>query len=446
MEKNDILTLNIVDTGSDGEGIAKPEGFVVFVPHALRGEVVEAKILKVNKSFAYAKLVKVLSPSPARAEPSCPAFFKCGGCHLMHMSRPAQGVFKRQTVQNCFAKAGVAAEVAVTVEGANELAYRNKLQLPVGAGKIGFFRGNSHDIVDIDICPVVGNDSQKLICALREYLAVSGDAAYDEAAHTGNIRHAVLRRGAADGSAALITIVVAGHKLKDEKALINILKGRFPDFGLYLNFNAKKSNVILGEKYKYICGREYLAGETLGIKYKITPAVFMQINDEIAGKIYAEAARMIGDSGVEAVIDAYSGISVLSAVVAGRAKQVYAIEINADSHAAAEELKRENSIKNFTNICGDTAVELPKLLSKTVAPDTTAVILDPPRKGCDPRVLDTLLTARPRQIIYISCNPATLARDLFALSAAYEITSATPYDMFPQTKHVETLICLTLKD
>lgn len=443
MQKNDTLTLEIVDLGMDGEGIAKPEGFIVFVPGALTGEKVEAKILKVNKNFAFARLQKILTVSPDRVEPPCAVFHKCGGCALMHTSYASQKARKRQAVANCFAKAGISADIDLTVESEKTLGYRNKLQLPVTPQGIGFFRENSHDIVDIDICPVVGDDSQKIISAVREYLKKSGDTAYDETAASGNIRHAVLRSA---GEQKFIIFVVAEGKLKDQKLMTELLKKRFGDFGFYININRKRNNVILGEEYRHIYGREFLEGETLSIKYKITPDIFLQINDGIAAQIYQKAAAFLKDSHAEAVIDAYSGISILSAVIARSAERVWAIEINPESHAAAEELKRENDVKNLTNICGDTAVELPKILTNIPEQVRTAVILDPPRKGCDAAVLDEILASRPDTIVYISCNPATLARDLRTLSPAYEIASATPYDMFPQTKHVETLVCLTLKD
>jgi 23S rRNA (uracil1939-C5)-methyltransferase len=402
--------------------------------------------LKVNKNFAYGKLLKVLTSSADRIKPPCVYYSKCGGCHLMHMNYGAQKRFKQSAVENCLGKAGVSVPLAETAGSEKILSYRNKLQLPVaeegGAVKIGFYRENSHNIADIDICPVVGGDSRLLVEAIRKYIEDSGDTAYNETAGSGNIRHVVLRAAA---GAVLVTIVVADGKLKDEKKLIGLLKERFLDFGLYININRQRNNVILGETYKHIYGRRFLETETLGIRYKITPGAFAQINAPIAGQIYEETARFIQNNAAEAVIDAYSGIGVLSAYVAGFTKRVYAVELDAETHTAAEALKEENSVKNLVNILGDVKDELLKIHANLPPEIKTAVILDPPRKGCSPAVLDALLAVRPALIAYISCNPATLARDIKHLSPLYEITAAAPYDMFPQTKHVETLICLQRK-
>jgi 23S rRNA (uracil1939-C5)-methyltransferase len=486
MEKNDILILDILNLGFNGEGVARHGGFAVFVPFALAGERVEAKIILLKKSFAVARLIRVLTKSPVRQEPLCPAFFKCGGCQLQHLNYEAQLDFKTQTLKDCLSRQGIKA-VERCIASPNIYGYRNKLQLPVAADlvhggvKAGFFREGSREIVDIESCPLHSQSCSLLIKIVKEYIAESGDTAYggdgandisgdgvcvannkggaegtaaggdkrgidngNRGTVGGNIRHIVYRELAGK---ILITVVVNSVGLKNEQMLIDLLRANFKDFGLYINVNRQSGNVILGEEFRHIYGLKSLDAEMSGIKFCAGARSFLQINDAVARDIYQKTEQLIKQNAVETVIDAYSGIGIMTAVLSRLdcVKAAYGIEIVKEAYGDAQTVKSRNGLSKLTNINGDASQRLPKLLEKLKGgKGKAAVILDPPRKGCDKRITDFLSKNPPALIVYISCNPATLARDIADINkdGRYSLTAATAYDMFPQTKHVEALVCL----
>jgi 23S rRNA (uracil1939-C5)-methyltransferase len=530
MEKNDILILDILNLGFNGEGVARHGGFAVFVPFALAGERVEAKIILLKKSFAIAKLIKVILKSPVRQEPLCPAFFKCGGCQLQHLNYEAQLDFKTRTLKDCLSRQGIKTQIDRCTASPNIYGYRNKLQLPVAADlmrggvKTGFFREGSREIVDIESCPLHSQSCSLLIKIVKEYIAESGDTAYgggiggtggnnigegagdgvgganggvgnagcaskacngavgdkrgaakDSAngagvgdgtggtnsgnaagnavgtvgvgkdnAVGGNIRHIVYRELAGK---ILITVVVNSVGLKNERMLIDLLRANFKDFGLYINVNRQSGNVILGEEFRHIYGLKRLDADMSGIKFCVGARSFLQTNDAVARQIYQKTEQLIKQNDVETVIDAYSGIGIMTAVLSRLdcVKKAYVIEIVKEAYGDAQTVKSQNGISKLTNINGDAAQRLPKLLEKLKdGKSKTALILDPPRKGCDKRITDFLSKNPPALIVYISCNPATLARDIADINkdGRYSLTAASSYDMFPQTKHVEALVCL----
>ncbi len=443
MQKNQEYIVTIENLGANGEGVALLDNLPVFVPFALPHEKVKIHILKVLKNFAYAKLVQVIEPAKERVEPVCKVFTKCGGCQLQHLKYSNQLDFKTNLVKTNLKKfAGIDFDVQPCVPSPVCYKYRNKLQMPIGEidGKIvmGLYAPNSHRIVPTNSCPLQDDWCTKLICIVLKYAEISGDSGYSTM-QTGNLRHLVSRF--VDGKLVVVIVTTSG-KLKSSQTLIDLLKQEFDDFSLFVNKNNSNTNVILGEKFTLLYGDSEQQIDNFGIKYKVSPQSFLQVNTLVQNLIYQSVLDEIDQS--EVIVDAYSGAGLLSAIVSRKAKQVYGIEIVPNATKNADSLARENNIKNMTNICGDCAVELPKLVEKLDG-QNLSIILDPPRKGCDQKVINSLIKVLPQKILYVSCNSATLARDLKPLLEFYDINKVTPFDMFPQTSHVETFVSLTLK-
>lgn len=441
----------------EGEGVARVDGMVVFVPLCMQGEKVRVMVREVNKKFARATVIKVLEACADRVYPLCPIFYRCGCCDMQHIRYEKQLEIKKANIEACLYKA-LGREVRVDdVRGDGVVyGYRNKIQVPlaVQGGKVvaGYYKGNTHDVVpfgervrkDLGACVMYESGMQDMLDAFLGYANTLGLDCYDERTGKGFLRHFVARRV---GGRYAVVVVGYGKKLPAEKKLISALTDTGREFSLYFDSNTKKTNVIMSPDIKVVYGEERLEADVLGVRAKISPLSFMQINDGVRDMIYRDVADTVKKRGVQVVVDAYSGAGVLTNVLAKSAHEVYGIEIVPEAVADADELTAEsgNSGK-VKNICGDCAKELP-LLAKKLREDGKdfAVVLDPPRKGCDERVLDAIKSARPDFVCYVSCNPATLARDLARLDGDYEILSVTPYDMFPETKHVETLICLERK-
>lgn len=436
MEKNEIINLEIIDVGINGEGIAKLDNFVVFVPFALKGELVKAKILKVNKNFAYAKVEEILRPSDTRVTPKCPVFKKCGGCNLQHTTYANQLEIKQNIVYSTLKKM-LKSEFAISpvVGSPKEYEYRNKMQFPINESGIGMYAINSHRLVPLEYCPLSSDWCKTLIEIIKTYIKKSNITLYNEETNKGVLRNVLAR---VSGDSILVTIVCNGEP-KSIEILSSLLKERFENYGLYYNINRLKNNTILTNEFVHISGIKEQTSTDFGITHRLLPLSFAQINIDIQNLIYSKVLDLVQD---QVVIDAYSGAGLLSAILSKKAKEVYGIEIVQQATQNADDLKVLNGLTNLTNINGDCAQELPKLIS-TLPPCT--VVLDPPRKGCDKRVIDALNVSKPTRIVYISCNPASLARDLSLLEDLYNIELVQPFDMFPQTKHIETLVSLRLK-
>ena len=470
IKKNDILTGTVQSFGSDGEGVLRMEDYVFFVPYALPGEKISFRVLKIQGKIGYGKVEEIFVSSPDRVSPVCPVFHTCGGCGLQHMSYALQTKFKREKVKNALLKiGGVEAEVSPVVPCASPYGYRNKLQLPVGVDGngntvLGFYAERSHRIVPIDRCYIHPEWSAKLIAVFKEYLACSGTKGYDERAKKGLIRHLVARE--IDGK-YLVTIVATEKNLPEKELLIEKLQAAFPGCSAFVNVNKSDSNVIFGDRFYSLCGAEHIEGETDGIAYEAGAETFVQVNPEIREKLYERAMEACFAGGAEVVIDAYSGGGLMTAMAARRAKRAYGIELNAEASACAESLKKKNNLANITNVCGDAAAELPRIMAEESG-EKIALILDPPRAGVARSVLCAILKSKIERFVLISCDPATLARDLGILTGTlvekdgvlikntagarddrennyFRIESVEPFDMFPQTKHVETLVCLSKK-
>lgn len=431
LQKKDIIELRIENLGINGEGISRVDGETVFIKGALPGEIVRAEVILDKKNFAVAKLLSIEHSSADRVSPPCPFFGKCGGCSLQHLGYPAQLDYKRRTIRETFAKiAGLDVEVQDVFPSDKIYGYRNKISLPVRRtrGKIGmgFFMQNSHNIIDIDRCLLQKEEINDVLVVFKRFLAEYGGNPYDEEDGTGDIRHLIVR---SLGGRLYITVVT--KEPVDISGFEKMLKATFDDYSLYLNYNTKKNNVILGDVTRFVGGAtSEITVE--GLKIKPHPASFFQVNDYIREKIYSYATQSIASP---YVIDAYSGGGVMTAIIARNAEKVYGVEINKAAHEAAVALKKDNDIANMHPMLGDVAD-----IIKSIAKENCAVVLDPPRGGCDEKVLDILKTSSNR-IVYISCNPKTLARDLKILGG--KILAVKPFDMFCQTPQIETVVTIT---
>ncbi|MBR2341526.1 MAG: 23S rRNA (uracil(1939)-C(5))-methyltransferase RlmD [Clostridia bacterium] len=463
MEKNDILCAITEGLGSNGEGVIRHEGVTFFVPACLPGEKVRFKVLKIKGNIGYGKVEEILTPAEERVRPKCPAFLRCGGCRLQHVEYSAQLALKGDMVKDCLRKiAGIAWDVPPAIKSDLEYGYRNKLQLPIGVDKngedvIGFYAERSHRIIPIDSCAIHPDWAEDLICILKSFMRECGVHGYDESNKTGALRHIVAREIA---GRFIFTLVVTKREIKGIDRLLSLLKSKFASFSLYLNYNAKDTNVIFGEEFKLIYGPETFSNVEQGISYEAGPVTFLQVNENVRTKLYKAALKTVTGEGDEVVIDAYSGGGLLTAMIAKRAKRVYGIELERESVACADKLKEGNKLANMQNICGYVEQELSGVLAKETG-EKIRLILDPPRAGIARSVLKALCESGIEKLTIISCNPSTLARDLGILTGsliekdgelikgdgqgAYEIISVQPYDMFPQTKHVETLVCLARK-
>ena len=476
IEKNTIITAVTSAIGSNGEGIIRHEGITFFVPACLPGEKVRFRVLKVKGGIGYGKIEEILTPAEERVREKCPVFSRCGGCQLQHMEYNLQLHFKQTAVQDCLRKiGGLNVEVKPTIKSDFPYEYRNKLQLPVGVDKegntvIGFYAERSHRIVPTDSCAIHPEWAEKLIAVLKRYCAEWGVKGYDEEKKTGVLRHIVARE---IGGKFLITLVCVKKSLPALPYLIEQLSRLFPVFSLYINVNDKDTNVILGKEFHLVHGSPVYEAVEQGILYEAGPQTFLQVNENVRSKLYNTAIKSVIETGDEVVIDAYSGGGLLTAMLAKRAKRVYGIELEPEAVACADSLKAKNGLENMTNICGYVEEKLSHVMEKE-RDEKVRLILDPPRAGIHRSVLKALLQSGIPSLTIISCNPSTLARDLGILTGrliekegsngeliknpAYEglaedetlpgyyaPVKIQPYDMFPQTKHVETLVCLARK-
>ncbi len=457
MQKNEIHTGEVIAYGYNGEGIIKAEQITVFVPFCIVGEQVEYKVLKVKNNIAYGKVINILSPSIYRQVPLCSVFTKCGGCQLQHLSYLKQLELKEELVKDCFKKiAGLSVDVLPTIASPKEYGYRNKLQLPIrrenNQTQIGFYANNSHRIVEINGCPLHEEWAEKIIKCIKHYVEKANEFCYNELDKKGSLRHLVVRKI----NDEYIFVLVSAKPIKNSKLLIQILKENFTDFSLYLNENKKNDNVILGEKFTLLYGKGYITDNSFGIEYDVGAQSFVQINNEVKTKLYSDIKSLIGIDENTYVIDAYSGVGLLTAIIAKDVKKAYGVEIVAEAVESANNLAKRNGLTDkMTSYCGSCEDILPNLIKSVKG--KVKIVVDPPRKGVDKNSLIAMRDSGAEEIIYCSCSPQTLARDIGILletidengriikndNPKYKIKSIQPYDMFPNTKHVETLVSLT---
>ncbi len=448
MKKNDIVEILIDSYADGGEGVGRIDGLAVFVPFTIKGELVKAKIILLKKNYAVGKLVEVLTSSSSRVNAICPNFTKCGGCQLQHMDDKEEDNFKKQKVEDSLKRIGKVDVVPNnTVNVSKRMEYRNKLEMPFALvdGKItpGFFAPYSHRVVPTTNCII---QSKLSMDVLQKFTAFANEvqlSVYNEETGKGLLRHLVVRE---NGNSFLATVVINGKNLPKSDLLIAKFKELNVDFGLYINVNTKNTNVVFSDEFRHIFGLQSLQYEEDGIKYSVYPQSFLQVNDLVAKRLYDDALEFFGEKDV--VINGYSGAGLLTARLAKKVKKAYGIEIVKECTISADKLKEDNGIDNMHNITGDCAIEMPKLIKNLSAEEKEhlAVLLDPPRKGVEESILRAILEVNPKKIVYISCNPSTLARDIAILSPNYSPKSATPYNMFPKTKHVETVAYLERKE
>ncbi len=468
MEKNTEYIGEVLSLGSEGEGIINYCGTTVFVPQCLPGERVSFKALKVSGNVAYGKLTEVHGISDQRVMPVCPHFGKCGGCQLQHMSYSMQLSFKRQSVENCLKKiGGLQVKVNDCVPGDLQLGYRNKLAIPVGVDDggntvIGFYAPRSHRIIPVKECALQQKWSGKIISLLRGFMLEQGLKGYDELTRKGDIRQLVAR----EVESKLIITVVAARKIKLDGFAAK-LDGEFKNFTLILNVNSSTGNVIFGKEWHICRGEGYFTGEDMGVKFKAGANTFLQVNDGVRQKLYKAVVAEACAKGSVAV-DLYSGGGMLTALLAKGCKAAYGIEIIKEAVDCANELKELNRLSDrMFNICGAVEDELGNVFRLTEGADSV-IVCDPPRKGMARSVVKAILASGAKKVVLVSCNPATLARDLGLLCGSlkevdgqliknpeyngisakgfYEVLSVTPFDMFPQTKWCETIAVISRKD
>ncbi|MBQ0067452.1 MAG: 23S rRNA (uracil(1939)-C(5))-methyltransferase RlmD [Phascolarctobacterium sp.] len=437
------VELYIVSLGSNGEGVAKFEGLTVFVAGALPQEKVVAKIVLVKHNYAVAKLVEILEQSPERVKPYCKIYESCGGCQLQHLSYAGQLAVKRQQVADALQHIGhLNCEVRPVLAMDNPWGYRNKMQFPVSGAMnklaIGCYAVKSHCVIDTEKCLIQQDANNTVLAGVRLWMQKYGISSYNEKNRNGLVRHVM---GRVTRSGVMAVIITASEKLPYQDELTNILCKQVPNLkSVVQNINDKHSNVIMGNKSKIIWGDAYIKENINNLHFDISAESFFQVNTGQAEVLYNEVQKCAELTGTEIVIDVYCGTGTISLILAGKAKKVYGIEIvsqainNAGNNAVA------NKINNVTFKCGDATIELPLILGKGVQPDL--IVVDPPRAGCDEKVLRAIMNVNPKKIIYVSCNPATLARDLVILTDGYSIDKVQPVDMFPQTTHIETVVRL----
>lgn len=452
--KNDIVTLDIVDCGTNGEGIGKADGFTVFVKDAVIGDRVTAKIMKAKKNYGYGRLMEILTPSPDRVEPVCPSARQCGGCQLQALSYEKQLEFKAAKVRGHLERIGGFTDLPMEpVLGMEEpFHYRNKAQFPVGRnrdGKIvtGFYAGRTHSIIENRDCALGVPQNKEILDRVIGYMETYGISSYDEATGKGLIRHVFTRCGYHTGE-IMVCIVANGSKLPYQQELVESLREIPGMVSITLNINKNRNNVILGEKIQVLWGQEYITDKIGDISYQISPLSFYQVNPQQTWKLYSKALEYADLHGEETVWDLYCGIGTISLFLAQKAKFVRGVEIVPAAIEDARRNARLNGIRNAEFFVGKAEEVLPDYYADYAAhhPGENAradvIVVDPPRKGCDEVLLDTIVEMQPDRVVYVSCDSATLARDLkYLCERGYQVKKVCPVDMFPMTVHVET-VCL----
>lgn len=444
--KNREYELNIDSLGINGEGIGRIDGFALFVERALPGERVRVKVLKVCKNYAYAKLLEVLSPSPARVAPPCPYFGRCGGCDLQHLSYSEQLEYKTKTVRDALVRIGgiKSPNVLQTIGMDNPWRYRNKGQFPVagekGSEAVGLYASASHRIIDIDSCLIQHEVSDSIIAVFKDFMKRYGVPAYDEVTQRGIIRHIVSKIAFSTGEVMVIAVTNT-DKLTLSDELVAMLREQIPGLkSVVQNVNTESTNVVLGSRNKLLWGESFITDMIDNLSFRISPLSFFQVNPVQTKILYDKALQYAGLDGTQTVLDLFCGIGTISLFLARRAKFVYGVEEVLQAVKDAEVNAKLNGISNVRFICGDAKVVFDKMPADT---KIDVVVVDPPRKGCEPELLDGILKLSPARVVYVSCNPATLARDLKHLAqGGYELIEAQPVDMFAHTGHVESVVLI----
>ncbi|EOT2959801.1 23S rRNA (uracil(1939)-C(5))-methyltransferase RlmD [Clostridium perfringens] len=454
VEKNKEYIFDIISQGYEGEGIAKIDNkYPIFIEGALKGEKVKVRIVKVNKNFAYGKLMEVLEASEERVNPPCAIYKRCGGCKLQHASYKAQLDFKWDRVKDCVSKIGKLDPSIVKYPlGMEEpWRYRNKVQLPIGLingeVKIGFFAPRSHDIIDMESCLIQDEIGDKVVKLTREWIEkfnirpYNVDGEYDE---KGIVRHIMIRRGFTTNE-VMVVLVTNGEKLPHKEEFVDLMVKNIPGIkSVIQNINSKKTNVILGLESKTLWGEDTISDYIGDFRFNISPLSFFQVNPTQTEVLYGKALEYANLTGNEEVFDAYCGTGTITLFLSQKAKKVYGVEIIPQAIDNAWINAKENKVENVEFFVGESEVVIPDLINNGVKADV--VVVDPPRKGCDKKLLDAITNIDAKKIVYVSCDPSTLGRDLAILEEnGYKTLEVQPVDMFPNTSHVENVAKLIKK-
>ena len=447
MKKNTRHTLTIHGYTAEGMGVGRLEGRVVFVPDTIRGEIWEVQLLKVNKNVAWGKGVRLLETSPLRVQSDCPHAAKCGGCQYRHMDYSEELFAKKTRVSDALKRlGGVEVELPDTLGAEDPLRYRNKVQFPVGPGHrealIGFYRPRSHDIIDVEDCLLQPKSAAEARKAVKQWMAQCQIPPYDERTRKGLLRHLYLRTNQAGET--LCCLVINDKKLPHGRILIDLLQSAVPGLvGVVINSNRKDTNVILGDEYYTLWGQDYLEERLCGLTFRLSVPSFFQVNQAQTERLYALALDFAGLTGSETVLDLYCGIGTISLAMAQKAGKVIGAEIVPEAIEDAKENALRNGVSNAEFFCGDAGEVAFKLSNEGVRPQVICV--DPPRKGLQADVPGIIAGMAPQRVVYVSCDPATLARDIKRFDElGYRLVKAQPVDLFPRTAHVET-VCLLAK-
>ena len=445
LAKNQEHTVTIEGYGEGGMGVARIDGRVVFVHGALRGEKCRVLILKTLKSVAFAKVLEVLEPSSERMESDCPYFPRCGGCTYRHIRYEEELRLKKQRVQDNLSRIGGSDVTVEEILGAQDmLRYRNKAQYPVSKdGAVGFYRARTHEVIECEHCLLVRPEADAAAEALREYMQSCRVAGYDEKTGRGLIRHLYVRSNAAGES--LICVLVNGDKLPKEDRFVALLRDACPKCtGIVLGTNTKKGNVILGDRYRTLWGSDRLEDTLCGKTFRLSVPSFYQVNRVQAERLYAKAIEFAGLTGQETVLDLYCGAGTITLALSDHAKKVLGAEIVPEAIDDARENAARNGVKNAEFFCGDASDVAKKLARENLRPDVITV--DPPRKGLAADVVESIAEMQPGRVVYVSCDSATMARDVKRLAdLGYTAQRACAVDMFPRADHVEA-VCLLTKE
>uniref|UniRef100_UPI0039E9940B 23S rRNA (uracil(1939)-C(5))-methyltransferase RlmD n=1 Tax=Clostridium perfringens TaxID=1502 RepID=UPI0039E9940B len=454
VEKNKEYIFDIISQGYEGEGIAKIDNkYPIFIEGALKGEKVKVRIVKVNKNFAYGKLMEVLEASEERVNPPCAIYKRCGGCKLQHASYKAQLDFKWDRVKDCVSKIGKLdpSIVKYPLGMENPWRYRNKVQLPIGLingeVKIGFFAPRSHDIIDMESCLIQDEIGDKVVKLTREWIEkfnirpYNVDGEYDE---KGIVRHIMIRRGFTTNE-VMIVLVTNGETLPNKEEFVDLMVKNIPGIkSVIQNINSKKTNVILGLESKTLWGEDTISDYIGDFRFNISPLSFFQVNPIQTEVLYGKALEYANLTGNEEVFDAYCGTGTITLFLSQKAKKVYGVEIIPQAIDNAWINAKENKVENVEFFVGESEVVIPDLINKGVKADV--VVVDPPRKGCDKKLLDAITNIDAKKIVYVSCDPSTLGRDLQVLEEnGYKTLEVQPVDMFPNTAHIENVALLIKK-
>lgn len=444
VKEGERYTVTVENWASDGAGVARIDGLAVFVKGGIAGERCVIEVEHVGHRAAWAHITELLAPAPGRVAPDCPHFALCGGCQLRHMDYPTELSFKRQKVSDALKRiGGLDVDVPPVLGAAETEHYRNKAQFPVAPGpQVGFYRERSHQVVDVDGCALQSPAANALAAALRGWMREHSVPAYDERARKGLVRHLFVRSSAAGES--LAAVVVNGQSLPHEGELVEALRAAAPSLaGVVLNENRRDTNVIFGGGWRTLWGADALQDTLRGVTFRLSVPAFYQVNRAQTEVLYALAEDFAALTGEERLLDLYCGTGTIGLTMASKCKTLLGAEIVPQAVEDAAANAAANGVTNARFVCADAAAVAAELAQTGETIDVA--IVDPPRKGLSPEVVESLLTIAPRRIVYVSCDPATLARDLKLLSAAYTVEKVQPVDLFPRTFHVETAVKLERK-